>query len=138
MSVAEGIALYLEAQGHGDFVEGGSGGSPTIFINRAPATPDDIIVIGETGGYPSQGAYDSVYTLPTFQIRVRDESLRLGGQRARELHTLLERATSLALPTVGVVVALSALQPPAYIGTDGNQRHEYTFNLRVELQRKGA
>lgn len=127
--IADDIADYLAAHGIG--VVGDD-----IFIDRIPAEPDDVVAVFERPGGPplmtltGGGVSETKADQPMIQIRVRAVKYTDGKTTAEAIFALLQGVTETVLVVGGGIFHLiSAVQSPAHLGIDENQRHEWSQNF---------
>lgn len=94
-----------------------------VFIGNMPTTPDDVIAIYNTGGYP-RGLTESKLKQPTFQIRIRSASYAAGEVMCNTVADLLHGN--------GTTKILTIYQQgdPLDLGRDQNNRSEFSINFR--------
>ncbi len=130
--IAAEIARYLNGLGLVSYSATANTGD--VFINRLPPKPDSIVYIREYGGPPPDAALG--YDTRALQIIVRGatEDSREVETRALQLYNALHAAHSMVLLDGTTVIDCLAQQSPYSLGVDANQRHEYCFNLYVEVR----
>ena len=108
-----------------------------------PPTPDKMIVVYETGGFPSEsapsGSAETEYDEPTFQVRGRGDEF--GYEELRTKMGAIYRALheSELAPTSGdpVYVYVYAIQSgPFPLGLDKGSRPELTWNFKALRERE--
>lgn len=108
----------------------GSTASWSVKKNFVSPSPDRIIVVTETGGFPNQGHASALIDKPTFQLRVRGP--KGGSSTARtkigDARTALEGVNAVTL-TGRYYVMIQAHAEPTFLGFDANQRPEYVMNF---------
>lgn len=116
------IAAHLVTAG----LAGGSTGW-TVSKLRSIDTPDQLIVVRETGGLEPEQATDRRYRRPTFQIEVRGsrEDAQAPSEKAEAILTALDRAT-----VSGFTVFRAQQSTPFGLGLDGNGRPSFAVNFR--------
>lgn len=131
MSYLTGIMEYLDAQG--TIAYDPSGISGNAFLDTLPASPDTAVMFRHGGGFP--GDLGLGYDRPSFQVFVR------GTRDPRTALTLLEaiydelQGLRTMLPDDTMLHVCQAVQTaPAYLGTDGNGRHEYSQNYQAHIR----
>jgi minor capsid protein len=131
----EEFAQLMEDLGLGTYQDDGSSGG-TIFSPLLPSTPDRCVAIATYGG-PESAATDD-YDEPSVQLRFRGPAgdarlVKADAQNAYDkLHALGSR--ELAGGT-WLQDCIGNQSGPIFIGVDGNNRPEYTVNLRCEISR---
>lgn len=109
------LAAYLAAQGL------------TIIAQGAePDSPDTVLTIYETPGYPPHVGLDDVRR--TFQIRSRAKSYSTSNARAWAAYAALRGA--IGTPG-GLRVRCRPMQTPGCLGKDHRERWIIVFNLEV-------
>lgn len=139
VKLAAALAQVLETAGIGQLTEG-AGDPPTLFINRVPDQPDQLLAIFNTGGFPDNQSYDSRSPLPTIQLRSRSQTQRQGASLLANAHAQLLSLYNVLLDPDGDpirVLQVETLSPPGYIGEDEKGRREFTSNLALTLGRLG-
>lgn len=132
MTIEEGIALLLEAEGIGAYDPDGVTGD--IFIDDLPDSPDDAIQILGGPGLDSDPKFG--YGTVSFQIIVRgQEDPRPPKVRARLIYSLLTALGPSTLPDgTRVILVLATQSDPFPMGKDGNERHRYSLNFQAEIR----
>ena len=128
MALLDDVAAFLDAQG----VTGGATGW-TAFKSFVPPSPDQVVVVTETGGgEPDQTDGDRFEEI-TFQVRVRGAPMDYAGARAkaREVYLALNDAALGA----DYVYCYATQAGPAPLGYDSNDRPELTWNFRALVRR---
>lgn len=113
-------------------VVGGSTGW-TPFRAFVPPSPDQVIVVTETGGAEPDQTDGDKYEEVTFQVRVRGKPMDYASARAkaREVYLTLNNA-SLGTDYVYCYATTAA---PLPLGYDDNDRPELTWNFRTLVRR---
>jgi hypothetical protein len=119
------LADYLAA--HTTLVVGS-----TLFTGRLPDVPDAVVAIFPTGGPAPDLA--ALIDYPAFQIRVRDMAYLSGFNTAVGVQDALHGLFELNMGSTHFLL-IEALQSPHSIGTDGNNRWEFTQNYRTIMRR---
>ena len=130
MSVGVAIGKWL-----GQNVEGltySEVSESTIFINEAPTVPDESITIVDTGGGEADSALP--YDEPHVQLIFRSTSdPQWALDMWRAVYDRLHGLRNVQLPDGPLLIYCLVRQSnPVSIGTDDNDRHMYTMNLRME------
>lgn len=134
-AVMDGLAQHLEDAGVGTFHSTGvayTAAQVGIFFDTVPAAPDRVIVL--TGYAATDDPTQAVSEL-SLQVRVRGP--RQDPRIAYELDDAAFEALQ-NLPRTGIggtTVAGIWRTSGAYLGVDGNGRHERSSNYRVSLHR---
>jgi hypothetical protein len=134
MTLLEEFAQLLEHLGLGTYTPEGVGG--TIYLAALPTTPDECMAIARYGGSESDSRLP--YDEPSMQVRVRGTAAdaRTGEQQAQDVYDALHGLGSRELAGgTWLQLAIGVNGGPAYIGRDGNGRHEWTVNFRCEISR---
>lgn len=128
MNVALQIATYLDAQLTGSWTLG-----TNIFVSQLPASPDNCIMIRDSGGEAP-----SIYIptgRPTFQIFVRHKNYATGLSICAQIRTLLHNKYNTTLVSGGnYFYSINAIQEPSHIGKDLNEREEFSFNFQTYIR----
>ncbi len=105
-----------------------------IFVDKLPSEPDRCIAVYTQGGVEADSKlpYDS----PAIQIVIRSDASPLWALDTwqalyRRLHGL--RHVELVAGGTLLIYALVAQASPIRLGTDDNDRHQYSLNLRTEV-----
>lgn len=102
--------------------------------HREQAAPDRCVVVQETGGG------DTNFDQPDMewaqiQVVARGVSYSNARDDAKAVHAVLHGAAGLTIGTAPatqyIVGAITAVNPPQYIGRDERRRHEFSTNYRV-------
>lgn len=126
-SVADDVATYFDNLSLGSFVAGGN-----IITGEMPPTPDFVICIRDTPGYPNVDAFDGpVFTNPGVQVAVRASTY----QQAWDAALNCWRACVIATPVVLNGTKYHYLKPaqmPFQMPSDGDGvsgRRIFVFNV---------
>lgn len=135
MTLLEEWATLMAELGLGTYEPDGPGG--TLYHPRLPSTPDQCMAIALYGGAESDSK--NPYDEPSLQVRVRgpaDDS-RIAEADAQNVYDTLHGLGPRELTAGGTWLQLAICQNagPVYIGVDQNGRHEYTVNVRCDVQR---
>lgn len=138
MTLSEEFALLLADLGVGTYHQDGTPGG-TIYLTALPTTPDEAIAIARYGGTEADSRlpYDEV----SLQVRARGTAAdaRAGEALAQAAYDALHGCGYRRLPGgTWLQLAVCTGGGPAYIGRDENGRHEWTVNVRAEVERVTA
>ncbi len=105
-----------------------------IFLSQLPASPDNVVVLYPTGGFPQDLPLPDVKM--TVQVLVRDKSYQTGYERIWRILNLLDGGENrfLQAPSGRKMVA-QAIQPPLFLERDENNRSIFVFNIAVTTNR---
>ncbi|NRQ35983.1 hypothetical protein HII36_29735 [Nonomuraea sp. NN258] len=136
MTLLDEWCSLLDELGLGTYqVDGGLGG--TIFHTVLPPEPDVAIAAALYGGDESDSR--NPWSEPRIQVRVRGTSTDAGvaEQLAQDVYDAVHGLGARELTPGGtwLQLAVGVQAGPVYIGPDANDRHEYTVNFRVDLDR---
>lgn len=138
MTPLEEFAQLLEDLGLGAYnADGAAGGK--VFLAAAPSTPDRCITIARYGAgeADSLNPWDEINL--QFRLRGTAADARTAENDAQALYDALHGLGPRYLAGgTWLQLAVGQAGGPVYIGRDSNGRHEYTVNLRCELQRTTA
>lgn len=126
MALLDEIASRLVAQAVG---VAGSTANWVVKKNWVAPSPDRIIVVTETGGFPNDGHESALIDRPTFQVRVRGP--KGGASTARTKIAAARTALEIGNSTLSGrrYVHIVAQSEPTFLGMDENQRPEYVVNF---------
>ena len=118
------IKDVLVAAGIGTF-----GGN--IFIGSQPDTPDQCIVLYDTGGFPPESGYK--YDRPTIQISIRGE---VGGYadayaKAQLIKDTLHNWKSESWNVLTRYIGVWAMSDAMFLGQDDKHRPEFSVNFLI-------
>lgn len=127
MNIIDDIGEYLEDQSIGTV-------GTDIFLSKLVDTPDNVVVILDTGG-----AKPDVYIptgVPDFQVYVRNKSYASGKAKIDSIVDLLHRKANETLISGGkffyyITLATEVL----YIGRDDKSRSEFSVNFNTKVKR---
>lgn len=122
------IATYLEAHGFGTV-------GVNLFKGSMPPASDDCIAVYEYAGSPPDLAHDGAeIEQPGLQIRVRNKKFSDGSSLVESIKNILHPTSN---KTIGKSFYLSIMANhyPIHLGTDQNNRHEWTVNFSVKKAR---
>jgi len=97
---------------------------PAVYIGSLPATPNDVVGIYNTGGFP-RGLTESKIEQSTFQIRVRNASYGAGEALCSTIDELLHGHNINAVRLIKNMGGINDL------GRDANNRAEFTMNYQT-------
>jgi hypothetical protein len=113
-----------------------NGMTTVIYKGAMQETPNDIVVLRETGGFPSQHVMSAatghaILEEPTVQVLSRSLAYDAASTVARQALALFD---GLRDTTINGVLYhwVTALQPPFLLERDANQRFIIAFNLHVK------
>jgi hypothetical protein len=107
-----------------------------ISLGSSPAAPDRAVTLATYT--PPESNTNEPYDLVNVQIRVRGGvDYMVASDHAQAIYDALQGLGITDLPG-GVRIVNSVAQVPVYIGTDPNDRHELTVNVRVEVRNPTA
>jgi hypothetical protein len=138
VTILEEFAQLLDDLDLGTYHADGTAGG-TVFLATLPEAPDDAIAVARYGAGEADSAdpWDEI----NIQCRVRGSAAdaRAAERKAQDVYDALHGLGMRALPGgTWLQLAVAGGGGPVYIGRDINGRHEYTVNLRCELQRTTA
>ena len=109
--------------------------SENLFIGNLLDIPDNQVVIIPTGGFQQLLRTDDVRY--TFQIRIRDKVYALCYNKAVTIYNILDDGNNreIIAPS-GRKMIINALQPPFFLGRDGQNRTNFAFNIAVLTKRE--
>ena len=121
------IANYLQTQ------DIGTKGTD-IFLSRQSDSPNDQIVIYNTGGIEPDRYLPTAD--PTFQIIVRNTNYQTGESLVADIVDALHQVTNVELEEDGTYYYYIFLMGEAgHIGRDDKGRHEWSINFICKVQR---
>jgi len=123
--LSEEVAYYLQNQGLGTVGQ-------NIFVSFIPDSPDSLICVIDSGGYPSD-VYAPIDN-PTIQIRVRDVNYPACHDKAWTIYDLFNRNIEYYLGSLRILYSY-VMQTPVYIGRDTKQREEFSLNIYFHIIR---
>jgi hypothetical protein len=107
---------------------------------REQEAPDRCVVIQETAGGDSNYYQPDIEWLQ-IQVVARGKTYFNARDDARTIHDLLNGAAGIeigASPTFYIMGAITAVNPPQYIGQDEERRYEFSTNYRVAYYNKSG
>ena len=123
------LADYLSTQGIGTV-------GTDIFKAMSPDTPDDVVVLYESGGFPAEhtmttGPGQAVLERPTVQIVCRSARYDSAREVAHQVDQILNGARDTIIN--GITYRwIEAMQPPFHISRDARDRQEVGCNYRIQ------
>ncbi|GAA0638258.1 hypothetical protein GCM10010174_70140 [Kutzneria viridogrisea] len=134
MTLTEEFAQLLHDLALGVYKADGTAGG-TIYLTNLPQAPDAALAVARYGlAEPDSRLH---YDEPGIQVRIRDAAadVTVGEARAQAVWDALH---GLGLRTLAggtwLQLAIAQQGSPNYMGRDGNGRHEWTVNLRCEIE----
>jgi hypothetical protein len=132
--LAEEVARLLDDAGLGTYDHNGPTGN--IFVNRVLDKPEALVALFETGGYAPDNDFSSAgIDRPTMQVRTRGRTLAVAYEKAYAIYDFLQTVQHVTLAGGTIVLYVSPLQPPGFIGWNASGLAEYTFNVAILIQR---
>jgi len=117
------IETYLLAQGViGEITKG-----------HRPDQPDNLIALFPTGGFSHDLNLPDVR--PTIQVLVRDAVYEAAYSRIWALYNLLDKPDDKLIVSGGRRMVPQAMQPPAFLEFDANNRSVFVFNVALWTSR---
>jgi hypothetical protein len=113
------LGAYLAAQGLGIV-------GTDIALGSEPDTPDNVLTIYETPGYPPHAGLEDVTR--TFQIRSRAKGYSTLNSRAWAAYAALRGVIQ---TPGGLRIRCRPIQTPGCLGKDDRERWIIVFNLEV-------
>jgi hypothetical protein len=132
LNVLHGLATYIAAEGLAEYRPTSEAG--TLYLNRVPAQPDNLLALFATGGVAATDSFSGGLDNPTVQLRIRDRDNQQAMARAWQLYHSLHRLAGVMLAGDLFLVECVAIQPPAFLARDENRRTEYVFNVRLMIR----
>lgn len=109
--------------------------------HREQAAPDRCVTIQETGGGETNFDQPDMEWIQ-IQAIARGRTYFNSRDDARTIHDLLHGAAGLTIGTAPatqyIIGAITAVNPPQYIGQDEARRYEFSTNYRVALYNKAG
>lgn len=113
------LAAYLEAQG-----------LTSVARGSEPDSPDTVLTVYETPGYPPHRGLEDVTR--TFQVRSRAKVYSTSNSRA---WTAYKALSGLVVTPGGLRIRCKPVQTPGSLGKDEKERWIIVFNLEVVASR---
>lgn len=105
-------------------LEGKLSGVSNLYVGDLPTTPDNVVGIFLSGGYPRDLTGNYVGE-PTFQIRVRNTSYSTGETLCDTIKDALH-----GVHNSGNFLLIQQQGDTLDLGRDANDRHEWSINFR--------
>lgn len=99
-----------------------------LFIGLGPTTPDNIVVLRDTGGRPPVAQYS--YEYPTIQVYVRNNSYESGWNQIEVVKACLHAITNRVCGAERFILILASSEI-MYLGNDENDRAEFSLNFEI-------
>lgn len=105
-----------------------------LFIGIMPASPDNCVMIDQTGGVEAER--EVPIEQPTIQVTVRNTAYPDGLDLIKTIYDLIHQAKdNITLETGGVdTMTIFAMGEPAHIGQDESQRHLFSVNFVFKIR----
>jgi len=131
MPLPDEVASYLQTQG---IAPTGSTASWSIAKGYEVDSPDRLITILETGGFPNdpRPAPDNTIDRPTFQLRVRGPANGYSTARATigAARLVLDQVNNMRIgPSSWYYLSIRAVHEPLSLGVDNQQRPTLVMNF---------
>jgi hypothetical protein len=127
------IAKYLDGLGYVNFFQTGYEVTNNCFINNLPESPNEVVVLYDTGGEPNVVGFTE--TVRTFQVFVRGETQTSTNTLSWTIYkALISIDTHGYLNIDGRQLLIKAKNPPTFIGKDQNGLFEFSFNIQCWTQ----
>lgn len=121
------IATYLDSL---EILDKGT----DLFISRQSDSPDNQVVIYNTGGLEPDRYLPTAD--PTFQIIVRNVNYQNGQNKVNEIVEALHQLVNIQLEKDGTYFFfIMLMSEPAHIGRDDKGRHEFSINFVCKIRR---
>ncbi|TQN26091.1 hypothetical protein FHX37_4629 [Haloactinospora alba] len=136
MTLTEEVANLLVSLDVGTYHADGTPGG-TIYLTALPPRPDVALAVALYGG-GSEASVLHPYDEPRVQVRTRGtaEDVRTGERLAQDAYDALHGLGMRTMPGgTWLQLAVGLQSGPAYMGRDDSGRHEWTVNVRIEVQR---
>lgn len=124
MSVGSDIAVYLQTAGIGTI-------ATDMFVGHMPDSPNNVITIYESGGYPLDLAGFLRY--PTLQVIVRNESYATARTKIDQIISTLHRTTNTTINGTKYC-SIYSTGDAASIGKDDQNRSQLSVNFEMRTQ----
>ena len=99
-----------------------------LFIGLGPSSPDNVVVIRDSGGAAPETQY--TYKYPTVQIYVRNNSYQSGWKQAETIMSCLHALHGEVWGAVTYVL-IKASSEIMFLGVDENNRAEFSVNFQI-------
>lgn len=135
VTLTEEVAQLLAELDVGTYHADGTPGG-TIYLTVLPPRPDVALAVALYGGTEASALHS--YDEPRVQVRTRGtaEDVRSGERLAQSAYDALHGLGMITMPGgTWLQLAVGLQSGPAYIGRDDSGRHEWTVNVRIEVQR---
>lgn len=114
-----------------------SGLTAPVQKGQIVETPDTVVALRETGGFPSAYLMSSqpnrtALDQPTVQVLARGADYVTAMTTARAAYALLNGASNYVSSGVQVFAFIAAMQPPFFLHRDDNHRFVCAFNVSVK------
>ena len=121
MPADKDIAEHIEDAGHGTV-------ATDMFVGFMPDSPDNCVVVTQTGGTPPEVTVDLEY--PGVQVRVRNTSQATGKALMNTIYKLLHQVTNTTIEA-RLYHSILATQSPSYLGKDQKNRALFVCNFKI-------
>ncbi len=129
--IADDLAQLLDDEGLVSFDTNGTGGN--CFIDVMPERPDTAVAIRDTGGASVDQAHP--YDRLTAKVWVRGPRAdRSAATLVQDLYKALNGLATASLPSGRFLVSLEAIQSPAHLMVDDENRDLFVFNVRAQVR----
>jgi hypothetical protein len=133
--VADDLSDYLTSQGHGANTTDTGTAPISIFSNFSPTTPDQVVMVYETGGLSTvhamaSGPGQAVQERPAVQIRCRAQTQTSARTLADDVFNSLDGFRTRTINGTRYNY-MEAIQSPFILDRDDEEREVFAFNVRI-------
>ena len=107
--------------------------SGTVYLDDMPDTPDNVVALYHSGGYPRDLSGGMVEE-PTFQVRVRNASAATALTKCETIKDALHGVVEQTI-NGNRYLLIAQMGDIQNMGKDSRGRPEYSMNFRVYVER---
>lgn len=104
-----------------------------IFLDARPDSPDNLVSIFDTGGFPAETSISDLKR--TAQVLVRDTSYAVGREKIWAIYKAIDRPNNRVITANGRKMHIKAVQPPVLMDRDASNRTLFIFNVQIWTSR---
>jgi hypothetical protein len=128
--LVKSIAKFLDGEGYVNYYESGYNEANNCFVNHMPESPNNVVVIRDTGGQGN--IYNFSHSIRSIQIIIRNQNFEDGHLLSWTIYeSLINTINGGFLFIDDRKMLIKGRNQPTPIGKDNNGLFEFSFNIDV-------